>query len=168
MSLPWASVEVFSSVERQTSWDCVKLKSLRGRAWMIYAFVISHLLKQGVNVFVPLHQSSLQRRRGKDGANALEENSKVNRAICPGAPVFSSILSWRCNGCRQSPCDSFVNPLCPSTVISQCCTLSKWEDSKCDRCFWRNNLSCFWQYPLRDINCLNPLWLWLELRRINW
>lgn len=43
----------FSSVEHQTACDCVKLKSLRGRAWMIYEFVISHLLKQGVNVFVP-------------------------------------------------------------------------------------------------------------------
>lgn len=58
---------------------------------MIYAFVISHLLKQGVNVFVPLHQSCLQRQRGKDGENALEENSKVNQAICPHLSVFSSI-----------------------------------------------------------------------------
>lgn len=81
----------------QTASDCVKLKSLRSRAWMIYAFVISHLLKQGVNVFVPSHQSSLQRQRGKDGANALEEKSKVNQAICPGVPLFSSIFLERCN-----------------------------------------------------------------------
>ena len=56
---------------------------------MIYAFVISHLLKQGVNIFVPLRQSSLRRQRGKDGANALEENGKVNQATCPGLGLFS-------------------------------------------------------------------------------
>lgn len=47
---------------------------------MIYAFVISHLLKQGVNAFVPLHQSRLQRQRGKDGASVLEEGGKVNQS----------------------------------------------------------------------------------------
>lgn len=60
---------------------------------MIYAFVICHLLKLGVKVFVPSHQSSRQRQRGKGRANALEEKSKVNQAICPGVPLFSSILS---------------------------------------------------------------------------
>lgn len=50
---------------------------------MIYAFVISHLLKQGVNVFVPSHQSRLQRQRGKDGASVLEEGSKVNQSTLP-------------------------------------------------------------------------------------
>lgn len=34
--------------------------------------------------------------------------------------LFSRVLSWRRNGSRQSPCDSFLNPLCPSAVISQC------------------------------------------------
>lgn len=100
------SVEVFIS---EAAWDCVKLKSLRGRAWMIYAFVISHLLKQSVNIFVPLHQSCLQRQRGKDGENALEGKSKVNQAICPDLPLSSSILLPRCNCSRQSPCDSFAN-----------------------------------------------------------
>lgn len=104
----------------QTAWDCVKLKSQRGRAWMIYAFVISHLLKQGANIFVSWHQSSLQRQSGKVGANALEENSKVIQAICPGVPLFSSILLGRCNGSRQSPCDSYVKSLWPCRVISRC------------------------------------------------
>lgn len=35
---------------------------------------------------------AIQRRGGR--VNALEENGKVNRAICPAASLFSSILSW--------------------------------------------------------------------------
>lgn len=57
---------------------------------MIYAFVISHLLKQGVNVFLPLHQLSLQRQRGEDGAHVPEQEGKVNQAICPAVPPSSS------------------------------------------------------------------------------
>lgn len=60
---------------------------------MIYAFVISHLLKQGVNVFVPLHQSSLQRQRGNAGADVLEQNGKVNQAICFQPIVHASQAS---------------------------------------------------------------------------
>lgn len=104
-----------------------KLKSLRGRAWMIYAFVISHLLKQGVNVFVPCTSQACRDGRARHGTNALQENSKVNQAICPDAPLFSSILSWRCNDSGQLPCESFVNPLCLSfhDMICRKCTLWK-------------------------------------------
>lgn len=68
-------VDHFQSVSSDFCRLCWKfpsnsLKSLRGRAWMIYAFVISHLLKQGVNIFVPWHQSSLQR------SDVLEESSR--------------------------------------------------------------------------------------------
>lgn len=103
--MAWEIHGSFSQSNHQTARDRVKLNPLRGSVWMIYAFVISHLLKQGVNVFVPLHQSSLQRQRGWDGARVLEEERKVNQAICPGVPLTSSIL-WRK---LLSPCDSFVN-----------------------------------------------------------
>lgn len=100
----------FSSAEHQTARVCVKLKSLRARAWMIYAFVISHLLKQGVNFFVPLHQSSPQSRRDKHGANVLEENSKVNLAIC----WCSSISLWNCTVVVSDHVTYLV--ICPSMI----------------------------------------------------
>lgn len=131
----------FHQRSHQTDWDCVKLKSLRGRAWMIYAFVISHLLKQGVNVFVPSHQSSLQRQRGKDEANVLEERKQSQLgSLSKARLVFLSALSWRCNGGRQSPCDSFVSSLCT-------CSLSKWEKIKWNRYFNWNYINSFWKYP---------------------
>lgn len=131
-----------------------------GRAWMIYAFVISHLLEQGVNVFVPLHQSSLQRQRCKAGTHVLEEKSKVNQAICPGVPPYSGILWGRY---RQSSCDSFVNSdllHCSHSAFPLC----NQETNACNHCVKKLSWQKLWSTAEFHFNLLIIKWLFFAIK----
>lgn len=87
-----------------------------------------------------------ERQRGKDGANALEESGKVNQAICPGSPLFSSIFVVKVQRWKTITlwlvCKSSLSFNNMSSYI-----VKEREDSECDWCLKRKPLSCFWKCP---------------------
>lgn len=100
--------EIFMNVWHQTHGDRVNLKTPpRVRAWMIYARVIPHLLKQGVNVFVLLCQSSLSRWRWRyssvgtelvleRGSGESQRGNLLSVVFC--RQRWFSLLAVRCLG----------------------------------------------------------------------